>query len=266
MAGAGGIRSTAPDMLRFAQAVLSPPDTQLGQAIELSWKQHAKPIDGSFAMGLGWNIARDGQTRFHSGQTGGYHATLFVSRRINTAVIVLSNVATPEIDVMAESIIQLCFGLPLKPREFGDLKVVDQQTMQRLVGRLPDFPPIHSGCETHQRSVDGAGHQSSQFSCLSPKRDKLEVSSRGCEDNVRIARAGTSHRTDSASERSRYAGGHESRKRPEHNEPNRHRHVAATFCLSPLFCFPSRCVAVWRHGSLGDRRSRAMSLIGESRI
>ena len=84
LAGAGGIRSTVPDMLRFAQAVLNPPRNSLGKAIELSWKQHAPPNDGSLAMGLGWTIARDGQTRFHSGQTGGYHATLFVSRKMNS--------------------------------------------------------------------------------------------------------------------------------------------------------------------------------------
>jgi len=53
LVGAGGIRSTANDMLRLAQANLSPPENDLGKAIELAWQIHQPPItpDG-FAMGL----------------------------------------------------------------------------------------------------------------------------------------------------------------------------------------------------------------------
>ena len=41
---------------------------------------------------------------------------------------------------MAESIIRLSAGIPLKPREFDDPNVVDEATMKRLVGRYQIVP------------------------------------------------------------------------------------------------------------------------------
>jgi CubicO group peptidase (beta-lactamase class C family) len=54
LAGAGAIRSTPEDMLRFIQANLDPPPSPLGKAIELAWKQHIPAKGQAFAMGLGW--------------------------------------------------------------------------------------------------------------------------------------------------------------------------------------------------------------------
>ena len=70
LAGVGAIRSTTRDMLRFIQANLDPRASPLGKAIELAWKQHLPAKGQAFAMGLGWHIARDEQTRWHNGQTG----------------------------------------------------------------------------------------------------------------------------------------------------------------------------------------------------
>ncbi|MEM9587547.1 MAG: serine hydrolase domain-containing protein, partial [Planctomycetota bacterium] len=92
--GAGGIRSSLSDMLSFARANLQTPDGEIGQALELAWKQHAPAKGNGFAMGLGWHIARDGQTRWHNGQTGGYHSMLIVNRDQSLSVTVLSNTAT----------------------------------------------------------------------------------------------------------------------------------------------------------------------------
>lgn len=140
LAGAGGIRSTVPDMMKFIRANLAPPASDLGIATELAWKQHVLPKNGSFAMGLGWHIARDGSTRWHNGQTGGYHSALFVSRPLNAGVVVLSNTATGKIDQMAESIIQMLAGIPVKPPNFDEGKKIDVETMKRLVGKYQLFP------------------------------------------------------------------------------------------------------------------------------
>ena len=72
--GAGGIHATMRDMMRFAKAQLNPPPGKLGEAIELAWKQQHDADASGPAMGLGWMIAGDGQTRWHNGQTGGSHA------------------------------------------------------------------------------------------------------------------------------------------------------------------------------------------------
>lgn len=110
MPGAGGIRSTTADMLRFAAANLDPPDNEpdneIGESLELAWKQHQTGDSSSLAMGLGWHIARDGKTRWHNGATGGYRSMLMINRDLRIAVVVLGNTACPDIDALAERIIQ----------------------------------------------------------------------------------------------------------------------------------------------------------------
>ena len=142
MPGAGGIRSTVVDMVRFAQANLDPPDSEAGKAIELAWEQHRAGNAKDFAMGLGWHIARDGTTRWHNGQTGGYHSMLMVNRKHSCAVVALSNTATMEIDRLAEDLIRSLVGIEVKPREFLTAIEVPLKKMQRCEGRYQLAPGI----------------------------------------------------------------------------------------------------------------------------
>jgi len=130
-------------MLRFAGANLSPPSDKLGEAIELAWKVQQKPIDKSdLAMGLGWQIARDGSTRWHNGQTGGYHSMLLVNRSIETGVVLLANTATSEVDQLAEQIIRMIAGAKVEPRSFEKSIEVSPQVMQKYVGKYQLAPGV----------------------------------------------------------------------------------------------------------------------------
>lgn len=118
LAGCGAVRSSARDMLRFAAAHLDPPDGPLGEAIELAWRVHQEPLaDGDFAMGLAWHVARDGSTRWHNGQTGGYHGMMLVSRPLDAAVVVLANTATGEVDTLAQNLVMMLAGVDVEPRK-----------------------------------------------------------------------------------------------------------------------------------------------------
>ncbi|MEL6106515.1 MAG: serine hydrolase [Planctomycetota bacterium] len=142
MPGCGGIRSNVGDMLRFAKANLKPPKDDVGKALELAWKQH-KPVGtkpGDFAMGLGWHIALDGSTRWHNGQTGGYHSMLMVNRQLNAAVVVLCNSAQMEVDQLGGELIRSLAGMKVKPREFAKESKVSQETMKEYVGRYELVP------------------------------------------------------------------------------------------------------------------------------
>lgn len=143
IAGAGALRSTASDMMCFAHAHLDPPDSPLGRAIELAWKVHQPGIaEQDFAMGLGWHVARDGTTRWHNGQTGGYHAMVLVNRPQQIAVIMLSNTSTMEVSALAEQLFRMLAGSPEKPREFEPTVKIAPETMKRLAGRYrlaPNF-------------------------------------------------------------------------------------------------------------------------------
>ncbi len=142
LTGAGGIRSTVPDMIKFMQANLDPPNSELGKAIDLAWKRHVPPRGEAFAMGLGWHIARDGSTRWHNGQTGGYRSMMLVSRGFRSGVIVLSNTATGQVDKIGESIIQMLAGMDIKPPDFDEGKKIDVETMKRLVGKYQLAPTV----------------------------------------------------------------------------------------------------------------------------
>jgi len=139
-AGAGGIRSNTTDMLRFIKAQLHPSDDRIGKAIELAWQEHLPSLKGAFAMGLGWHIARDGNTRWHNGQTGGYHSMMLIDRRSDTGVILLCNTATGEVDALAKSILRLLEGGEVKPREFPKFVTVDETTVARLAGKYKVAP------------------------------------------------------------------------------------------------------------------------------
>lgn len=136
LAGAGAIRSNADDLLKFADAYLHSPGGELGEALGISWCVHQKPIQPSdFAMGLGWHVARDGSTRWHNGQTGGYHSALYVSRPLGIAVVVLTNTATGEVDQLAEQLMLAAAGSPTEPRKFEEVPKVAAGVLEKYVGK-----------------------------------------------------------------------------------------------------------------------------------
>lgn len=144
--GAGGVHATMRDMMRFAKAQLNPPAGKLGEAIELAWKQHTAADASGSAMGLGWMIAGDGQTRWHNGQTGGSHAALFINRELKCAVVVLCNTAVlSEVDQLAMHLVQKAAGQEVKlpPTAPADKKpevAISPKHRQRLVGRYQLTP------------------------------------------------------------------------------------------------------------------------------
>ena len=54
LAGAGGVRTTVNDMLLFAAANLAPPKGKLGEAIEMAWTIHQKPIKQGERVARAW--------------------------------------------------------------------------------------------------------------------------------------------------------------------------------------------------------------------
>lgn len=142
LAGCGAVRSNIDDMLLFASASLTPPNGRLGKVIELAWKKHKPPVGANLAMGLGWMIARDGTTRWHNGQTGGYHCMMLVNRRLKTAVVLLCNTATTDIDALATQILQTTVGKSVRPRTFEKEVKVDPAIVKRLAGKYQLAPKV----------------------------------------------------------------------------------------------------------------------------
>jgi len=145
--GAGGVNASMRDMMRFAKAQLNPPAGKLGEAIELAWSQQRDVGASGPAMGLGWVIAGDGQTRWHNGQTGGSSSAMFINRDLKCAVIVLCNTSlNTEIDQLATQLVLKAAGQGVEPDRVdaaedqgGDLEI-DAKLRGRLVGRYQLAP------------------------------------------------------------------------------------------------------------------------------
>lgn len=91
-APAGGLRSTANDMLKFIRTALRPGDDPLGRALRLSLQVHS---DVSLQkVGLGWHqlgTIEELTLWWHNGGTGGYVSYLGIDPAHQTGVIVLAN-------------------------------------------------------------------------------------------------------------------------------------------------------------------------------
>ena len=91
--GAGGIRSTASDMLKFAAAVLNP-DSPLGAAMKTTLSVRRKMGNARNEQALGWLVAHPEPGRevlMHNGGTGGYRSSLVIEPAKETAIVALAN-------------------------------------------------------------------------------------------------------------------------------------------------------------------------------
>jgi CubicO group peptidase (beta-lactamase class C family) len=114
LGGAGGIRSTANDLMKLVEASVTDDKTPVVEAIHEAWKPRYKK-KGEIGVGLAWHIARDGVTRLHSGETGGYTAAVFIFKPRKIGVVVVCNTATDKTSELAEKIIQTEFGMSPPP-------------------------------------------------------------------------------------------------------------------------------------------------------
>jgi D-alanyl-D-alanine-carboxypeptidase/D-alanyl-D-alanine-endopeptidase len=97
LAGAGAIKSSTSDMIKYISAQLEFTETSLSKAFELTHqKRHNKyPVkqgDHPIAMGLGWIITAksEGDIYWHTGGTGGYRTYIGFNKSLRKGVIVLA--------------------------------------------------------------------------------------------------------------------------------------------------------------------------------
>jgi D-alanyl-D-alanine-carboxypeptidase/D-alanyl-D-alanine-endopeptidase len=133
LAGAGALRSTANDMLKFAAASLSTDDRAVVKGIHTAWSPHyGKP--GEIRIGLCWQLARDGETWWHNGQTAGYSSAIFVYPPKKLAVVVLCNTASEHATPLAEKTLQSILGMKPSAVAVRKTVVVDPDVLKSYEG------------------------------------------------------------------------------------------------------------------------------------
>ncbi len=114
-AGAGALRSTGNDMLKFLAANLKPEGAgELGEAL----RQSHVPRTGSDVsndIALGWHVRRKPKIVWHNGQTGGYHSMVAFMPGEKVGVVLLTNSASGLIDKVALDLLRRAAGLKAEP-------------------------------------------------------------------------------------------------------------------------------------------------------
>jgi len=100
LAGAGALRSTANDMLRYLEA-------QFSDAYQGTQSPRAA-AGGAMRIGLGWHLvpSKGSTIVWHNGGTGGYRSWAGFVKDTRTAVVVLAN-SSVEVDALGLAILKL---------------------------------------------------------------------------------------------------------------------------------------------------------------
>jgi D-alanyl-D-alanine-carboxypeptidase/D-alanyl-D-alanine-endopeptidase len=114
LAGAGALRSTLPDMLRFAAGGLEGGDTPLQRAMATTREPRRKVALG-MRIGLGWHIIGTGPRSLltHSGGTAGFSTSIGLLPARGSAVVVLANSRQTSVEDIALHALEP--RLPLRP-------------------------------------------------------------------------------------------------------------------------------------------------------
>ena len=139
LAGAGALRSTAEDMVRFVRANMGLWGTPLLPAMEASHEPRHRAGSDAMQIGLGWYILiRDGrQIVWHNGGTGGYRSFVGFQRDGSLGVVVLTN-SNRSVDDIGYHLLDP--GLPLE-----DVRVavaVDPEVLATYAGRYQLAPSV----------------------------------------------------------------------------------------------------------------------------
>lgn len=134
LAGCGAIRSTVNDLVKLVAANVDPASTPLKASIQFEAKRRRGIPGTPKGMALGWQIAGDGSTLWHTGQTGGYSTAVFVNPLLRKGVVVLANGADSAVDELGEKLFQALAGMNVQPPKVrGSILLPDSQ-LKRLTG------------------------------------------------------------------------------------------------------------------------------------
>ncbi len=114
LAGAGGLRSTMTDMLKYLDANVGPPKDELERAMRTAQQPRARA--GDMQIGLNWFVQRNPsgvEITWHNGASGGYGAYIGFDQKRGVGVVLLSNSAGGAQDIAVHLIDP---AMPLTPK------------------------------------------------------------------------------------------------------------------------------------------------------
>ncbi|MFA4947384.1 MAG: serine hydrolase [Candidatus Krumholzibacteriia bacterium] len=122
LAGAGALRSTANDMMKFMKANLAD-SGPLSAALHRSHGKQRNTDIPDTDIGLGWHITKTpaGEIVWHNGQTGGYHSFMGLDLKNRSGVVILHN-SNADIDDIGFYLLDNQLPRPAKRRVENPIK------------------------------------------------------------------------------------------------------------------------------------------------
>lgn len=139
LAGAGALRSTAEDLLRFVSANLGLYPSRLATAIEATHVPR-HPINDARSIALGWQLTPKERIVWHNGQTGGFHSFVAFETDRKIGVVLLSNTTSELIDPLGDQMLRLLLGLPAQHLKVRMPIRLEPVTLDQYVGNYPMMP------------------------------------------------------------------------------------------------------------------------------
>jgi D-alanyl-D-alanine-carboxypeptidase/D-alanyl-D-alanine-endopeptidase len=136
LAGAGALRSTADDLLKFLRANMGLGPCPLAAAIDATHRPRHQIDKSGAEIAIGWHIRAGEEILWHSGETGGYHSFIAFRRGRKIGVVVLSNSAVGIVDQIGLRLMKLLAGESVEPLEAGGGRGAEEGS--RPVRTLPD--------------------------------------------------------------------------------------------------------------------------------
>ncbi|MBC7895126.1 MAG: serine hydrolase [Cytophagaceae bacterium] len=141
LAGAGSLRSSVHDMLRYVAANIDPRASQLGPALVATHAKRFQTAQPNVSIGLTWNrvVAPSGDTLLiHNGGTAGYLTFVGFDPRRRVGVVVLSNSAV-SVDDIGLHLLDQRIPLTKAPAVRKEI-ALSADALQRFVGEYPLAP------------------------------------------------------------------------------------------------------------------------------
>lgn len=142
LAGAGALRSTVTDMLKYLAANLDSTSTPLGTTLAFTHTSRRPTTSPTLTMGLGWHILKSpgGSVVWHNGGTGGYRTFMGFDLTKRVGVVVLSNSAI-SVDDIGLHVVDSLVPLTKPPVERKEV-AIDAALLSRYEGTYQLTPQL----------------------------------------------------------------------------------------------------------------------------
>jgi CubicO group peptidase (beta-lactamase class C family) len=146
LAGAGALRSTVNDMLKYLAANVDPSHSPLASAIEMAHVKRHGTDNPNLNLGLAWHILTTqyaNNITWHNGGTGGYRTFIGFDSARHAGIVVLSNSNT-SVDDIGLHLIDPRLPLAPAPVKVAHTEItLAPEVLERYVGDYELAPTFH---------------------------------------------------------------------------------------------------------------------------